>query len=110
MRILVTGATGYVGSRLVTALLADQHQVVAATRNPKRLRRFGWCDDVAPVRLDASDPASAQAAMDAAGPVDVIYYLVHAIGQPDFRDADRAAAANVACRTIWPAAPRWPRP
>jgi uncharacterized protein YbjT (DUF2867 family) len=96
MRILVTGATGYVGSRLVTALLANQHQVVAATRAPKRLKRFGWYDDVAPVRLDASDPASAHAAMDAAGPVDVVYYLVHAIGQPDFRDADRAAAANVA--------------
>ena len=36
MRILVTGATGYVGSRLVTALLADQHQVIAASRNPER--------------------------------------------------------------------------
>jgi uncharacterized protein YbjT (DUF2867 family) len=100
MRILVTGATGYVGSRLVTALLADQHQVVAATRNPERLNRFGWFDDIAAVTLDASDPVSAQAAFasceDAAGPVDVIYYLVHAIGQRDFRDADRAAAANVA--------------
>jgi uncharacterized protein YbjT (DUF2867 family) len=96
MRILVTGATGYVGSRLVTELLANQHQVVAASRNPERLRRFGWFDDVATVTLDASDPASAQAAMDAAGPVDVIYYLVHAIGQRDFRDADMAAAANVA--------------
>ena len=39
---------------------------------------------------------SAQAALDAAGPVDVIYYLVHAIGQRDFRDADRVAASNVA--------------
>ncbi|WP_081662043.1 NAD(P)H-binding protein, partial [Mycobacterium simiae] len=96
MRILVTGATGYVGSRLVAELLEHQHQVVTASRNPKRLNRFGWFDDVAPVRLDASDPASAQAAMDAAGPVDVVYYLVHAIGQPDFREADRAAAANVA--------------
>jgi uncharacterized protein YbjT (DUF2867 family) len=96
MRILVTGATGYVGSRLVTALLANQHQVVAATRNLKRLKRFGWYGDVAPVRLDASDPASAQAAMDAAGPVDVVYYLVHAIGQPHFRDADQTSAANVA--------------
>ncbi|MEE3063437.1 MAG: NAD(P)H-binding protein [Actinomycetota bacterium] len=96
MRILVTGASGYVGSRLVTALLANNHQVVAATRNPERLKHFGWFDRVAPVRLDASDPVSAQAAMDAAGPVDVLYYLVHAIGQPDFRDADRAAAANVA--------------
>jgi uncharacterized protein YbjT (DUF2867 family) len=96
MRILVTGATGYVGSRLVAALLADRHQVVAASRNPERLKRFGWFADVAAVSLDASDPVSAQAAMDAAGPVDVIYYLVHAIGQRDFRDADKAAAANVA--------------
>ncbi len=96
MRILVTGASGYVGSRLVTALLANQHQVVAATRNPERLKRFGWFDHVAPVELDACDPVSAQAAMDAAGPVDVLYYLVHAIGQPDFRDADQASAANVA--------------
>jgi uncharacterized protein YbjT (DUF2867 family) len=100
MRILVTGATGYVGSRLVTELLADQHQVVAASRNPERLKRFGWFADVAAVTLDASDPVSAQAAFasceDAAGPVDVIFYLVHAIGQRDFRDADKAAAANVA--------------
>ena len=96
MRILVTGATGYVGSRLVTALLADGHQVLAATRNPDRLKRFGWFDDVTPVVLDASDPASAQAAMLAAGLVDVVYYLVHGIGQPGFREADNAAAANVA--------------
>ncbi len=96
MRILVTGASGYVGSRLVTALLANKHQVVAATRNPERLKRFGWFDHVAAVELDACDPVSAQAAMDAAGPVDVVYYLVHAIGQPDFRDADQTSAANVA--------------
>jgi uncharacterized protein YbjT (DUF2867 family) len=96
MRILVTGATGYVGSRLVTALLANGHQVVAATRNPERLKGLGWFDDVAPVTLDASDPVSVQAAMDAAGPIDVVYYLVHAIGQPGFRDADEAAATNLA--------------
>ncbi|OBI20700.1 NAD-dependent epimerase [Mycobacterium sp. E2327] len=96
MRILVTGATGYVGSRLVTALLEDGHQVVTATRNPARLKRLGWFHDVLPVTLDASNPTSVQQAMDAAGPIDVLYYLVHAIGQPGFRDADRAAASNVA--------------
>lgn len=77
MRILVTAATGYVGSRLVAALLADHQQVVAATRNPVRLKRFGWFDEVTPVILDASDPVSAQAALasssDAAGPIDVVY-------------------------------------
>ena len=96
MGILVTGATGYVGSRLVTALLADGHEVVTATRNPQLLKRLGWFDDVTPVTLDASDPVSVRAGMRAAGPIDVVYYLVHAIGQPDFRDADKAAAANLA--------------
>ena len=96
----MTGATGYIGSRLVTALLADGHQVAATTRNPARLKRFGWFDDVVPVELDAADAVSAQGAFalsrDAAGPVDVVYYLVHGIGQPGFRDADNTAAANVA--------------
>lgn len=96
MRILVTGATGYIGSRLVTALLAEGHQVVAATRNPARLGRLGWCDDVRAVALDACDPELTRAAFTVAGPVDVVYYLVHGIGQPGFRDADNAAAGNVA--------------
>jgi uncharacterized protein YbjT (DUF2867 family) len=96
VRILVTGATGYVGSRLVTALLAAGHEVLTATRDPVRLARMGWFDDVTPLVLDAADAASVQAAFAAAGPVDVVYYLVHAIGQPGFRDADRIAAANLA--------------
>jgi uncharacterized protein YbjT (DUF2867 family) len=96
VRVLVTGATGYVGSRLVTALLEAGHQVLAATRDSARLERIGWFDDVTPVTLDASDVESVRAAFAAAGQIDVIYYLVHAIGQPGFRDADRAAAGNVA--------------
>jgi uncharacterized protein YbjT (DUF2867 family) len=92
----VTGATGYVGSRLVTALLHAGHQVLAATRDPARLTRFGWYDDITVVKLDASDADSARTALNGAGPIDVVYYLVHAIGQPGFRNADRAAAGNVA--------------
>ncbi|WP_059017218.1 NAD(P)H-binding protein [Mycobacterium sp. M26] len=96
MRILVTGATGYVGSRLVAALVRDGHSVVAATRDPEKLGRFGWCDDVNAVALDADDPASVEAAFTVAGPVDIVYYLVHGIGQPGFRERDNAAAATVA--------------
>jgi uncharacterized protein YbjT (DUF2867 family) len=96
VRILVTGATGYVGSRLITALLNDGHEVAAATRNPDRLAQFGWRGDVLGVELDAHDEASAKNAFTAAGAIDVVYYLVHGIGQPDFRDADNHAAANVA--------------
>ena len=96
MRILVTGATGYVGSRLVTELLSQGHEVVACSRDVERLADFGWHGDVAAVALDAHDPASARSAFAETGPIDIVYYLVHGIGQPDFRDADNAAAANVA--------------
>ncbi|OAN41521.1 NAD(P)H-binding protein [Mycolicibacterium iranicum] len=96
VRTLVTGATGYIGSRLVTALLNDGHQVVAASRNPARLADFGWYHDVSTVALDAHDEISTQQAFTEAGPVDVVYYLVHGIGQPGFREADNLAAANVA--------------
>ncbi|KUI38567.1 NAD(P)H-binding protein [Mycobacterium sp. GA-2829] len=95
-RVLVTGATGYVGSRLVSALVDAGADVVVASRNPSRLRSFGWYDDVTSVALDAQQPQSVKQALADAGSVDVIYYLVHAIGQPDFRDADNRAAANVA--------------
>lgn len=92
MRTLVTGATGYVGSRLVTALLDEGHDVVAATRDVGKLSRFGWHNRITGVTLDAHDESSARAAFADAGPVDVVYYLVHGIGQPDFRDADNRAA------------------
>jgi uncharacterized protein YbjT (DUF2867 family) len=96
VRTLVTGATGYVGSRLVSALLDDGHEVVATSRDAAKLADFGWYDDVTSVSLDAHDAASAKQAFTEAGPIDVVYYLVHGIGQPDFRDADNRAAASVA--------------
>jgi uncharacterized protein YbjT (DUF2867 family) len=100
MRILVTGATGYVGSRLITALLAEGHEVLAASRNPAQFKKFGWSGDVVPVQLDASDPVEARAALasskEAFGPIDVVYYLVHGIGQTNFREVDNASATNVA--------------
>jgi len=96
MRILVLGATGYIGARLVTALLADGHDVVTASRDHGRLKQFGWFDEVRAVELDAMDPASVRAGLTEAGPIDVVYYLVHGIGQKNFRRDDEAAAQNVA--------------
>jgi uncharacterized protein YbjT (DUF2867 family) len=76
--------------------LSEGHDVVVASRNVARLADFGWFDHVTPVYLDAAEADSASSAFAVAGPIDVVYYLVHGIGQPDFRDADNRAAANVA--------------
>ncbi|MGY1848069.1 SDR family oxidoreductase [Blastococcus sp. SYSU DS1021] len=91
---LVTGATGYVGGRLVPALLAAGHRVRVMSRSPERLRDHPWAGDVEIVRADAGDAPSVAAAC--AG-VDVVYYLIHALGTgPEFEAADRHTATVMA--------------
>ncbi|MCW2642563.1 MAG: NAD-dependent epimerase/dehydratase [Dactylosporangium sp.] len=93
MRCLVTGATGYVGGRLVPRLIAAGHDVRCLTRDARRLRDVPWARQVEIVTGDVGDPATLAPAF--AG-VDVAYYLVHSLGRRDFEDVDRIGAANVA--------------
>lgn len=74
---LVTGATGYTGSRLVSRLLDEGVRVRAMARNPDKLADASWRDDVEAVRGDLTEPDSLTAAFDGA---DVVYYLVHSMG------------------------------
>lgn len=91
---LVTGATGYIGGRLVPRLLDAGFTVRAAARSTSLLRDRPWAADVEPVVLDVLDPDTLGPAL--AG-VDVAYYLIHAIGKgDDFADLDRRAARNFA--------------
>ncbi|MFF9814974.1 SDR family oxidoreductase [Streptomyces sp. NPDC014006] len=87
---LVTGASGYIGGRLVPELLDAGHRVRCLVRTPRKLRDHPWADRVEIVPGDVTDAASVARAM--AG-VDVAYYLVHALGSGrDFERTDRAAA------------------
>ncbi len=92
MRILVAGATGYVGSRLVPELLARDHEVVVASSSEPDPGRFAWGADVSAIRMDATDYAQV---LDAVDGVDAVCYLVHALSRRDFRTIDRACATNM---------------
>ena len=90
LRCLVTGATGYVGGRLVPALLEAGHEVRCFVRTPAKLQRHPWAGRVEVARGDVTDPASLA---DALREVDVAYYLVHSLGTGrDFAATDRRAA------------------
>ncbi|MFE6050466.1 SDR family oxidoreductase [Kitasatospora sp. NPDC056446] len=89
-RCLVTGATGYIGGRLVPELLAAGHRVRCLARDPGRLRDQPWRAEVEAVVGDVTRPDSLDGAFDG---VDTAYYLVHSLGTgPDFEDTDRRAA------------------
>ena len=88
--VLVTGATGYVGGRLVPRLLEAGRRVRVLARDPSRLAGRPWVEAVEVVRGDVLDPSTLPAALNG---VEVAYYLVHSMGeQAAFAARDREAA------------------
>ena len=89
---LVSGATGYIGGRLVPELLSAGFAVRCLARHPSKLRDQPWVGDVEVLRGDAGDRATVARAC--AG-VAVAYYLVHSLGTGkrfERRDRDMARA------------------
>lgn len=92
MKILVTGATGYVGGRLVPLLLERGHEVRTTTSRPDRQQPW-WGDQVETVVMDALNPGQVAAACE---DMDAVYYLIHGMGGDNFAETDRQAATNLA--------------
>jgi uncharacterized protein YbjT (DUF2867 family) len=92
VRILVVGATGYIGSRLVPELLRRGHEVVAGASSPPRPERFSWGDQVELLQVDATDAGQVRRATER---VDAVCYLVHGLAGRSFRSRDRLAAEHV---------------
>jgi uncharacterized protein YbjT (DUF2867 family) len=91
---LVTGATGYIGGRLVPDLLTAGFRVRVLTRRPRHLADREWHDQVEIAQGDAADADSLMSAMKE---VDVAYYLIHSLGTgADFEVLDRSHAHNFA--------------
>ncbi|OII65813.1 NAD(P)-dependent oxidoreductase [Streptomyces sp. CC53] len=87
---LVTGASGYIGGRLVPELLEAGYRVRCLARSPEKLRDHPWAGRVEVVRGDVTDERSLGEALRG---TDIAYYLVHALGTGRrFEDTDRRAA------------------
>lgn len=92
--MLVTGATGYVGGRLVPRLLAAGYSVRCMARDVSRLEGRDW-PGAEIIQGDMLEPGTLPTALEG---VEVAYYLVHsmAAGEAEFADRDKTAARNFA--------------
>lgn len=95
MRVLLTGATGYVGGRLAPMLLQRGHEVTCLVRSPRKLEDRNWARDPR-VTVVPGDLGETETVRRAAAGCDVAYYLVHSMeaGTDDFLQRDRELAQS----------------
>lgn len=95
--ILVTGASGYIGGRLVPELLDAGHHVRCLARTPDKLDPEPWRDRIEVAEGDVTDADSLTTALEG---IDQAYFLVHSIGGADdfaAKDHEAAEAFRDAC-------------
>ena len=91
--VLVTGATGYIGGRLVPKLLEAGHTVKVLVRSPDKIAGVPWRDDVEVVESSLDDGGALRKALEG---VDVFYYLVHSMAAGSGFEAKEQAMARTA--------------
>lgn len=92
--VLVTGATGYIGGRLVPKLLEAGHTVKVLVRSPDKIAGTPWRDDVEVVASSLDDGAALREALTG---VDVFYYLVHSMAAgAGFEEKEKTMAQTAA--------------
>jgi len=96
MRILVTGATGYIGGRLVPRLLEAGHEVRVLVRDVGRLRDVPWANRVEAVEGDLDDAASVDRAV---ADQQIVYYLVHSMASTGDFEATEKRIAHIMARS-----------
>jgi len=93
-KVLVTGATGYIGGRLVPRLLAAGYPVRVLVRDPRRLQGRPWLAQVEVTTGDVLQPESLESAMQG---ISYAYYMIHSMSSAtNFHERDVAAASNFA--------------
>ncbi len=93
-KVLVTGATGYIGGRLVPRLLEAGHSVKIIVRTPAKIAGVPWLDEVEVVQGSLDDGKILREALEG---VDVLYYLVHSMaGGAGFEQKEKSMAETAA--------------
>ncbi len=93
LNCLVTGASGYIGGRLVPELLSAGYAVRCMARDPAKLSDRPWSDDVEIAVADVLDESAVRRALDS---IDVAYYLIHSLGtDTSFERRDRTACPEM---------------
>lgn len=94
MKILVTGATGYIGKRLIPLLINDDHQVVCAVRDALRVdKNYEDFEGISVVEVDFLKPNTLNSIPK---DIDIAYYLIHSMSNTskDFELLEAQCAAN----------------
>lgn len=92
-RILLTGATGYVGGRLLPLLVSKGHRIRCITRRVSSQSNF----DSESVEVTIGNALDEGSLVEALAGIETAYYLIHSMGDnEDFEQTDRRAAENFA--------------